>query len=182
MTINTILGERVKYFIEIEGQKLEVELPIDDNESVLVDQEPVSVDFKDVGSKGVLSCIVDGVPYLMNIEKSDDGYRVHVNGVDVKVNVADERAMSIRKLIGKRATKRDSAGDIKAPMPGLIVKLLVNEGDSVTQGQGVIVVEAMKMENEIASPVDGTIKAIKVEPGQAVNKNDLMIVIKGNGE
>jgi biotin carboxyl carrier protein len=172
----------VKYFIEIEGQKLEVELPIDDSESVLVDNKLVSADVKEVGDKGVLSCIVDGVPYLMNLEKTDDGYRVHVNGVDVKVNVADERAMSIRKLIGKRASKRDSAGDIKAPMPGLVVKLLINEGDEVSQGQGVIVVEAMKMENEIASPVDGKVKAIKVEEGQAVNKNDLMIVIKGNGE
>jgi len=172
----------VKYFIDIKGKQLEVDLPTDDSGTVIVDQEPLSVDVKDVGDKGVLSCMVGGVPYLMNLERTDDGYRVHVNGVDVKVGVADERAMSIRKLIGKRNSKRDSAGDIKAPMPGLVVKLLVSEGDVVTKGQGIIVVEAMKMENEIAAPIDGTVKAIKVEAGQAINKNELMIVIKGNGE
>lgn len=172
----------MKYFVDKKGQQIVVDLPSGDVTEAVVDGERVAVDLKATSEKGVVSCIIDNVPYLLDLVPTDDGYRVHANGVDLDVTVADERAMSIRKLVGSSTKKRDSAGAIKAPMPGLVVKLMVSEGDVVAKGQGVIVVEAMKMENEIATPVDGTVKAIKVVAGQAVNKSDLMIVIVGNGE
>ncbi|MBT5425262.1 MAG: biotin/lipoyl-binding protein, partial [Bacteroidetes bacterium] len=77
-----------------------------------------------------------------------------------------------------KAQKHEKIGEIKAPMPGLIVKLLREVGETVQKGQGVIVVEAMKMENEISAPIDGILKKCAVSPGMAVNKGDLLITIE----
>ncbi|HSH65835.1 MAG TPA: acetyl-CoA carboxylase biotin carboxyl carrier protein subunit, partial [Bacteroidia bacterium] len=65
--------------------------------------------------------------------------------------------------------------EIKAPMPGLVLDIRVNEGDSIQKGDAVIVLEAMKMENIIKSPVDGTIKKINVKKGLAVEKNQVLV-------
>ncbi|MGK9369556.1 acetyl-CoA carboxylase biotin carboxyl carrier protein subunit [Melioribacter sp. Ez-97] len=73
---------------------------------------------------------------------------------------------------------KEKHSEIKAPMPGLIVKLNVEKGSSVRKGQSLLVLEAMKMENEIQSPKDGKIKEIKIKPGASVEKNELLIVIE----
>ena len=64
---------------------------------------------------------------------------------------------------------------LRAPMPGLVVQLEVAEGDQVTSGQGLVIVEAMKMENELKSEGEGTVKRILVEPGQAVDKDQVLV-------
>ena len=70
------------------------------------------------------------------------------------------------------------AGDIAVPMQGTIVKVMVAVGDTVKAGQAVCVLEAMKMENNIMSEVDGEVKAVKVEPGQTVGAGDIVVVVE----
>ena len=67
------------------------------------------------------------------------------------------------------------SGDVKAPMPGLVVAVQVEEGQTVTQGETVIVLEAMKMQNELKSPIDGEIESVSVEVSQTVDKGDLLV-------
>ena len=73
----------------------------------------------------------------------------------------------------------DAAADreIQAPMPGLVLRVLVAPGDAVEAGQGVVVLEAMKMENELTAPAAGTVAAVHAAPGDAVAKNDLLVEV-----
>ncbi len=74
--------------------------------------------------------------------------------------------------------KKLKESEIKAPMPGRVLEIMKNPGDSIVKGDGILVLEAMKMENVIKSPVDGIIKKIVVEKNQAVDKNELLVEFK----
>ncbi len=114
-------------------------------------------------------------------------YETHItreNG-EIHVEVSGERfAFSIGSIggIGRLGadTKRASARrEVKAPMPGKVVKLLVGAGDTVASGQGVLLFEAMKMQNEIKSPQDGVVGELAVDEGQVVESRDRLFVIHG---
>jgi biotin carboxyl carrier protein len=102
-------------------------------------------------------------------------FEVHVRGQVYRVRLADERARALASLAGGT----HSAGDanIRAPMPGLVSGVLVEEGASVQRGQAVIVLEAMKMENDLTTPRQGIVKSLRVAKGQAVNQGDLLAII-----
>lgn len=102
-------------------------------------------------------------------------FEVHVRGQVYRVRLADERTRALASLAGGA----HSAGDanILAPMPGLVSSVLVEEGDQVQRGQAVIVLEAMKMENDLTSPRAGIVKSLRVKKGQAVNQDNLLAVI-----
>ena len=93
------------------------------------------------------------------------------------VQVEDERT---RKLnAGRRpAALPDGEFAVKAPIPGLVVKVLAEEGDEVDEGQSLLILEAMKMENELRSPKAGVVKKIEVTPGQRVEQNSILIVLE----
>lgn len=101
---------------------------------------------------------------------------VHVNGRPVTLRLDDEVSLLLRSLEGDSARKVHAA-TVKAPMPGRISRLLVHEGELIEAGQGVCILEAMKMENEIKTPVTGIVKAVRVQEGQAVEKNVLLVEI-----
>jgi len=89
------------------------------------------------------------------------------------VQLLDDRAMRARGRAGGDSSQRE----LRAVMPGKVVAVLVEVGTAVEVGQGVLVIEAMKMENEIAAPRSGTVQEIKVQPGQAVEAGELLAVI-----
>ena len=97
-----------------------------------------------------------------------------INSVKFSLSIKDKYDELLHKLgLDQLATKK--AGDIKAPMPGMVLSILVNEGDQVKKGDALLVLEAMKMENILKSPTDGTIKKISAIKGTAVEKNQLLI-------
>jgi biotin carboxyl carrier protein len=102
-------------------------------------------------------------------------FTVHINGKSHRLSIHDEKRL-------QRGTKhsREAVGrvTIAAPMPGKVVRLLVKSGDNVEAGQGLIVVEAMKMQNEMVSPRAGKVAEITVIPGDTVNSGDVLIVIE----
>lgn len=102
-------------------------------------------------------------------------FEVHVRGQVYRVRLADERTRALASLAGGT----HSAGDahIRAPMPGLVSNVLVAEGDQVQRGQAVIVLEAMKMENDLTTPRSGIVKRVLAAKGQAVNQNDQLAII-----
>jgi pyruvate carboxylase subunit B len=90
------------------------------------------------------------------------------------VEVKDERGLLLERF-GLAEAVEDRAREVRAPMPGLVVSVLVAPGRQVRAGEGLVVLEAMKMENELRAAADGTVKAVHVAPGDAVGKNALLV-------
>jgi pyruvate carboxylase subunit B len=115
-----------------------------------------------------------------SIRVADDQVHFRFDSVPYSLPYLDEQAAMLEKL-GFRKTASASKGDLKAPMPGRIISVHVNVGDVVSSGQRLIVLEAMKMENELRSIVDGTVSAIHAQPGQSVEKNIVLIEVQPLG-
>ena len=101
-------------------------------------------------------------------------YTLWVDGFRFDGEALDERTRAIRDITAVSG-KASGPAPVVAPMPGLIVRVNVAEGDSVQPGQGVVVMEAMKMENELRASAAGTVKAIHVSPGKAVEKGTVLV-------
>jgi biotin carboxyl carrier protein len=125
-------------------------------------------------AEGSYSLLLDGSSFDVTVQRSLTHYSVSVNGVPLEVALRDPRQLGHRTGPGE-----DSAGpaSVAAPMPGKLVTLLVAEGDSVKEGQGVAVVEAMKMQNELKAPKSGTVEKLCVLEGQAVNAGECLLTI-----
>jgi biotin carboxyl carrier protein len=161
------LGEQT-YTVEIEetGKGL-YRVSVDGNEFL--------VDGKKTGRTNY-SLIVDNRSFEIEVDNAEDEYRVLVDGRNYHVNLVDERrvrvggAQSDLQLLGRQR--------VSVPMPGKVIEVLVSEGDNVEKGQGLVIVEAMKMENEVRSPITGEVKEIKVKAGDAVEGGAVLIVIE----
>ncbi|MBI4421996.1 MAG: hypothetical protein HY560_14320 [Gemmatimonadetes bacterium] len=105
-----------------------------------------------------------------------DGWHVQSAGRTWIAAVADERARSVRQLVAQQH-HRHAAGAVRAPMPGLVLRLEVREGDRVAAGAGLVVLEAMKMENEITAPAAGVVRRILVREGEAVEKGAELVEV-----
>jgi biotin carboxyl carrier protein len=139
--------------------------------------EEFDVDFKTAGQGSVHSMLVNDNSFRVIIDRKKNKHAVYTRGYRFEFNVEDERTYLMRSLIGGGPAK--SGGEMKAPIPGLVSKFLLNEGESVTQGQGVLILEAMKMENEIKSPASGKIKKILVQTGKNVEKGQPLFIVEG---
>jgi biotin carboxyl carrier protein len=134
----------------------------------------------------LVSMLIDNHSYDVDVEKAsieplDGRLSVRVRGRVVKFEMLDERR---KKMKEAQAGRLDHGGAalVSSPMPGKVMKLLVAEGDEITEGQGVVVVEAMKMENELKSPIAGIVKSIKAHEGDAVESGAALVLIEHEGE
>ena len=125
-------------------------------------------------AEGSYSLLLDGSSFDVTVQRSPTHYSVTVNGVPFEVGLRDPKQLRHQTGAGE-----DSAGpaSVTSPMPGKLVKLLVAEGDSVKEVQGVAVVEAMKMQNELKAPKSGTVEKLCVVEGQAVNAGEGLLTI-----
>jgi biotin carboxyl carrier protein len=165
----------MKYTAIINNKSYEVEISA--NNSVLVNGEPHRVDFRSIDGTAIYSLLLDSSSYEALVERSGDEYRVVIDGAQHLVEVQDERT---RKLTKVTKGPLGPAGDtpMKAPMPGLVREVLVNVGDIVKDRQGVVILEAMKMENELRVPRAGTVNEIRVKPGDKVDQGQVLLMIK----
>jgi biotin carboxyl carrier protein len=114
--------------------------------------------------------------YEVSVDRLSNGERVvYVNGLAVPLSIVDPR----ERLVRKRGAASAETGprSIVSPMPGRVVKVLVSEGDTVAAQQGLVVVEAMKMENELRAPRAGQVSAIKVVEGMSVEANAVLVTL-----
>jgi biotin carboxyl carrier protein len=107
----------------------------------------------------------------------EDGVRLAVGGLELRAEVVDEARARLASAAGGRA-QGHVRRELRAPMPGLVVKLLAQAGDVVEAGQPLVVLQAMKMENELSLPRGGTIKSIGAEPGQSVEQGQVLVVLE----
>jgi biotin carboxyl carrier protein len=142
---------------------------------VAVDGNEFLVDGKKTGRTNY-SLIVDDRSFEIEVDHTEDEYRVLVDGRNYHINLVDER----RVRVGGTQSGLELQGRqlISVPMPGKIIAVLVSEGDAVEKGQGLVIVEAMKMENEVRSPVTGTVRDIKVKPGDTVEGGAVLVVVE----
>ncbi|QPC81846.1 biotin/lipoyl-binding protein [Phototrophicus methaneseepsis] len=164
----------MKYTTLINGKQFEMEIERDG--SLLINGERVDVDFLNMGSS-LYSLIIDNRSIELAIDEDNGQYQLLVDGRLYEAQVLDERALF---LANRRGGLGNASGEIKAPMPGLIVEVLVSVGDTVTEGQTVIILESMKMQNELKAAQDGIIKEIFVKAGQTVDKNAPLTTIGGD--
>lgn len=138
---------------------------------VTVGDKTIELDWVATGEHEA-SILVDGASHDVALEKTPEGFGVLIGGDRFDVELKDA-------VKGVALGRVAHAGPLKltAPMPGKIVKVLVSEGDAVEAGRGVLVMEAMKMENELKAMRAGTIQEIRVKEGQAVETGALLLVI-----
>lgn len=117
--------------------------------------------------------LIDGESWEAGAVATESGYLVDVMGLSTEVAVVDPRRKALRMAAGA------ASGMLATQMPGRVVRLLVKPGDVVRKGQPVIVVEAMKMENEMKSPIDGTVAEVLVGEGQAVEAGTKLVRVDG---
>jgi len=159
-----VVGERVlsvevagagpRYTVTLEGRAMEVE-------------------WSD-GASGLASLVIDGASVEAGAVARDGGYSVLVKGHMVDVTLRDAAPP------GTPLARAGAGGParVTAPMPGRLVKVLVQEGDSVSEGQGLVVMEAMKMENELRAPRAGRVKELPARERQAVEMGALLVVLE----
>ena len=169
----------MKYHLTIRGKEHSLEFNRGDALACSLDGESFSADALEV-QPGVYSILIDGNSFLVRIDAATDlsgagdGYTVHVDGVVLRVSVADPR----KRRRGGSQLAAEGRQVIKAPMPGKVVQVLVSEGDTVEAGQGLVVVEAMKMQNEVKSPKAGSVQKVAAQPGQAVNAGETLVIVE----
>ncbi len=126
-------------------------------------------------AQGIASLIIDGVSHVADIEDHAGECVVDVGGETYTVQVEEHTRHIIRTRGG--AAGGAGAQTLKAPLPGKISHVAVQVGDAVTAGQSLLVIEAMKMENELKAAAPGTVREVRVTAGQAVNAGDVLVVI-----
>jgi biotin carboxyl carrier protein len=166
----------MKYLVELGGETRTVSL---ESDGVHYEGKLLPVELSDPGGTPVHVLTIGTQVYRIVVQKRDGrgNYTIWVNGYRFDAEALDERTRAIRELSG--ATKGPSGpAPIKAPMPGLIVRVNVNVGDEVHAGQGVVVMEAMKMENELRAIGPGRVKSVIATPGMAVEKGALLVELE----
>jgi biotin carboxyl carrier protein len=139
---------------------------------VTVDGEPFEADARKL-SGGFYTILMGARSYAVSVEASGDSYCVRHGAGKKVVRLTDPS----RRARAVQAAPRGPTS-VNAVMPGKVVRVLVQEGDQVAQGQGLVVIEAMKMENEIASPKAGRVTSLPVEPGRAVEAGATLVVVE----
>jgi biotin carboxyl carrier protein len=162
----------MKYYVRLGEREQELEL---DGDSVKVNGSDVRAHLEDLPGVPIQLVSIDGSVHRLIARRVERGvYDISIDGYRFTVEALDERARAIRELSGA-ARKVAAAGHLKAPMPGLIVRVNVKEGEQVRAGQGLVVMEAMKMENELRATAAATVKRVVVSPGSAVEKGALLL-------
>lgn len=163
----------MRYFVTVEGRTLEVDLSGDVPE---VDGSPVRADIAAVPGTPLRHLLADGRSYALVAGRGEERgeWDVHFDGHRYEVEVVDERTRAIREVTGGAAAHKGPR-PIKAPMPGMVVRIEVEPGESVEPGQGLVIVEAMKMENELKADASGVVARVHVEAGEAVEKGAVLV-------
>jgi biotin carboxyl carrier protein len=140
--------------------------------TIPLDLEGRSVSVLEV-EPGIYSVLLDGRSFEARIERSQEAWAVTIGGRRFEVEIVDPRR---RKPHG-RGLGREGRQRVTAPMPGKVVRVLVAEGDAVEAGQGIAVIEAMKMQNELKSPKSGRVAALSLKEGATVSPGDVLAII-----
>ncbi len=169
----------MKYFLRSKsGRAFEVEVieKGDGAWSVRCGGREIAADFRDVDRLGQYTVLLDGRSYAASIEESDDQHlRLNIAGAVFGMEAFDERERAAGELVRDQPARAES---VKAPMPGILVAIHVRAGDRVEAGAPVALLEAMKMQNEIATEHGGVVAEVCAEAGQPVDSGQVILRLK----
>jgi len=143
---------------------------------VHLNEEAFTVHRRPMGEGGLTSLLIDNRPYEVVVERHPSGFSVNVAGSVQDVEILDPLAAMAKRVARKRAGPEMET--VAAPMPGLVVSVEVGQGDRVEAGTPLVVVEAMKMQNELSASNPGVVRQVRVEPGQKVDTHQALIVLE----
>jgi pyruvate carboxylase subunit B len=162
----------VKYFVTINGREIVVEV---DGDRVTADGRPLHAHLSPIPGTPLRHLLLDTRSLTVVLEGRERGeWQVGLGGASYSARVVDERTRHIQSLTAGVASQSGPAV-LKAPMPGLVVRVLVAPGEQVAAGQGLVVLEAMKMENELRAPAGAMVRSVSAAPGQAVEKGQVLV-------
>jgi biotin carboxyl carrier protein len=162
----------VNYIATVDGQEYCVGLRED---GVTLEGAPVELDLQSIDGGFHYSLLVGAASHEVFVERCEDVCFVTLDGQRYRVQVEDERAR--RTGAWRAAVEEAGEAEVVSPMPGVVVAVLVEAGQQVRDGEGLLILEAMKMENEIRAPRTGVVEAVHVMPGQRVSQDDMLVRI-----
>ena len=164
----------MKFGIEIGRRARSIELArVGERLRCMIDGRALEADAVEV-APGVYSILIGGQSLEARTEAAGSGLRVFVAGREFSVRVSDPRQWRRRR---SGVAEAEGPQQVLAPMPGKIIRVLVNAGDAVEAGQGLLIVEAMKMQNEIRSPKSGKVERLLAGEGQTVNAGEVLVIV-----
>jgi biotin carboxyl carrier protein len=166
----------MKFNLEIDGQTRQVEIDPADSPGqwrIRIDGEAVDADAHLI-RPGVMSLLIAGRAHRVVLDHGSGDPALHIGRHRMPYRAEDPRSLRSRR----RHAGTDGPASVKASMPGRVVRVLVEKGDHVAAHQGVLVIEAMKMQNELKSPKDGRVAEIRVSPGETVAAGDTLAIIE----
>ena len=166
----------MKFETQLDGAVVPVEVTGDGSRyRVTLGGNALEVDARPTGAGG-WSLLLGRASFAAGVSEEEGGvFVVDVDGETYSIRVEEETRYIIRTRGGGAAARGQI---LKAPMPGRVVMVEVTVGQAVAPGDGLVILEAMKMENEFKASVTGTVKEIRVEAGQAVNPGDVLVVVE----
>ena len=163
------------YEVSIDGKNHRLDLNnVDGRWECILDGEKVNVDAV-IARPNVMSLIVEGQAFEVKREMTATDLHLWVKSARFSVDVRDPRSLRSRRARGGGV---EGPQKLMAPMPGKIVRILAPAGTTVLAGQGVLVIEAMKMQNELKSPKDGTVKQVVVGEGASVSAGEVLAIVE----
>ncbi len=167
----------MKYYVDVNGTEHEVVLTERLGElTIEVDGEVLDADYHEVDQLGQAHLLCDGKSFAVSVEGDDTRVAVTIAGHVYDIEIEDERERAAHAA-EREAAKR--GGVVKAVMPGVVVELLVAPGDEVQEGQPLLILEAMKMQNEIEATTDAVVEAVHVKAGEAVASGAPLVTLAG---
>lgn len=172
----------MKYYVTVttvnsRAEKTEYEVDIDGEQRLTVNGAPHAIDFQNLSKDGYMSLLLDNRSVEGLVEEKDyHSYEILIRGELYGVTVQDERAFRLAKARGDSAHESGEVA-LQSPMPGIVTRVPVKVGDHVARQGTLVILESMKMENELRAPRDGIVIRINVTPGQAVEKGYVLVVI-----
>jgi pyruvate carboxylase subunit B len=164
----------VKYWVTVNGREVEVEFVGD---AIMVDGSRQQASLDPVAGTPLQSLTRNGTSRTLAFESLGRGqWAISMQGRALEVEVLDQRSRHIRSLSGA-AAGQGGGGVLKAPMPGLVVRVQVEPGQQVQAGAPLVVLEAMKMENQLKAPAAGMIAEVRVVAGAAVEKGQVLVTL-----
>jgi pyruvate carboxylase subunit B len=161
----------VRYHVSIGDAVHQVEV---DEQGVRLNGKRLRAEIVPAGA-GLRSFLLEGASHRILAGRTPGGmWSLRLDGRRYFAEVVDDRTRALRALAGEPA-RSTGVRPLRAPMPGLVVKVEVGPGDAVVQGQGLVVVEAMKMENELRAETAARVKAVHAQPGQTIEKDQLLV-------
>jgi biotin carboxyl carrier protein len=164
----------MKYIATIDDRSFEID--INEEGEIIADGKRLSVDFQSVANQPVYSMLLDGESFEANVSLSEKGVEVLLRGRLFLIDVEDERQRRLRETTSIELNL-EGEFTLAAPMPGMVVAVPIEVGQRVEKGDNLIILESMKMQNELKAPREGEISGIRVGPGDSVDQNQALLTL-----